>query len=224
MSDLLTSGRPEKNDTKFKKYDLDDEVDATDLLRRIAKGASVVESAAPAKKYLPLFKHPLPVSKHRYDHEANLKRIMSNHIERQAAAAVTLGDAYALEEVYMRGAPVEMTETNGFTPLHIAAQTNQIDCVMVLLNIGVNVNATNIAGVTPLFVARAAGSTQVMELLLEKGARINVDKDKFVHSSTVVSSSHLFKPNEDFRGDRAGIKAIHKSRRPNEFQLNHTSY
>lgn len=61
----------------------------------------------------------------------------------------------------MRGAPVNVPNKNGFTPLHIAAQLNSIDSVLVLLNIGeiggVDVNSTTLSGFTPLYLARAAG-------------------------------------------------------------------
>ena len=62
----------------------------------------------------------------------------------------------------MRGAPVEIKDENGFTPLHIACQLNNFNAVMVLINIEVDINAVSIAGYTPLFIARAGEYNHIL--------------------------------------------------------------
>ena len=211
------SGRGDKNNPKFIDYDLDEEVDCTNILKAIAKSHPVVVTGVPVIKYIPMYRHPLPVSKHRHEHTSVLTRVLSCPLHKQAAAAVTFSDPWTLEEVYMRGAPVDRKEANGYTPLHIACEGifpseyithtyrvflflsiflifnhllsssspssssfspppfstssllplaiaiaiaiailgNKIECVMVLLNIGVDINATSLAGITPLYLAKA---------------------------------------------------------------------
>jgi hypothetical protein len=133
------SGRPQRssNSTKFAKLDLSSEVDQLSLMRAIATGKSVVAPGASVGAYVSIYKHPLPVSKHRYNHEAVLRRIMSCPIEMQAAAAVVARDSHTLEVVFMQGAPMDLKNPiNGFTPFHLAVQANDIECVMLLLHIG----------------------------------------------------------------------------------------
>lgn len=85
-------------------------------------------------------------------HEAVLRRVLSTTLNKQAFSAITLRAAWVLEEVFMRGAPVNISDLNGFTPLHIAVQNNDFECMMVLFNIGVDYNAETLSGVTPLFL------------------------------------------------------------------------
>ena len=77
--------------------------------------------------YLPLYHHPLPVSPNRFFHEKNLSKVMSCRVEYQGIAAITKGDAWALEEVYMRSDLAVMGRKNGATPLHVAIQMNDIE-------------------------------------------------------------------------------------------------
>ena len=113
-----------------------------------------------------------------------------------------------------------MQEANGYTPLHVAVEGNKIECTMVLLNIGVDVNVTTLSGITPLYLARAARAAEVEILLMEKNARLETEKDKFIFSSTVMSSSQLFRaPPELTLG-----KMPPKSRRPGEMEERHFSY
>ena len=110
MMSTYSSGRlaEKTKHQKFIQYDMDDEVDCTKLLKAIAKSEDVIVDGKPVLKYIPMYKHPLPVSKTRHEHELVLRRVLSAPLPRQAIAAVTIGDAYVLEEVYMRGAPVEV--------------------------------------------------------------------------------------------------------------------
>ena len=73
------------------------------------------------------------------------------------------------------GSPVDLPDENGFTPLHLSVQLNDYECIMVLLNIGVNINAATISGFTPLYLSIATRSKQAEQLLLENGARMFVE-------------------------------------------------
>ena len=75
----------------------------------------------------------------------------------------------------MQGAPLETSDKNGFTPLHVAVQMNSFECVMVLINAGVNVNVCTLSGVTPLYLAVSAGANEAAGVLRENGGLMEID-------------------------------------------------
>ena len=171
------SGRPpKKTGTEKFQLNIDDPEDFNRLLRACAQKKALT---SPGKKkplrYQPLFKHPLPVSDHSAYHDTNLRRATCCSLDNQIAAAVTFGDAWVLEELFMQGAPVNIADKNGFTPLHLAVQMNSFECVMVLINAGAEVNATTLSGVTPLYLAVAAGGNEAAAVLRENGGLMEID-------------------------------------------------
>lgn len=152
------------------------EDDSRKLLRCIARSEGLNSTQGRTKGYLPLYKHPLPVSETRFIHEDTLRKVLSCKLEFQAMAAISRGDAWTLEEIFMRGGLKTMKGKNGSSPIHLAVQMNSIDAVMVLINIGVDINEVNSMGFTPLFLAKSAGANQIEQLLLENGAKLVVDK------------------------------------------------
>jgi len=171
------SGRPpKKTGTEKFQLNIDDPEDFNRLLRACAQKKALT---SPGKKkplrYQPLFKHPLPVSDHSAYHDTNLRRATCCSLDNQIAAAVTFGDAWVLEELFMQGAPVNIADKNGFTPLHLAVQMNSFECVMVLINAGADVNATTLSGVTPLYLAVAAGGNEAAAVLRENGGLMEID-------------------------------------------------
>jgi ankyrin repeat protein len=115
-----------------------------------------------------------------------LNRVLCAKIEDQAAVAVSLGDPWVLEEIYMRGAPVEVAGKSGYRPIHLAVQKNQFECIMVLIGIGVDINVVTVSGVTPLYMARASGAVQAAEVLIEKGAKLMIDPMRIAPGVTVL--------------------------------------
>ncbi len=94
-----------KKDPKFSNIDFDNAEDCLALHRAVARGEPLTRSAhghAPLH-FKAMFKHPLPVSDHRHQREANLRRVRSVALERQAAGAVAIRDAWVLEEIFMSG-------------------------------------------------------------------------------------------------------------------------
>jgi ankyrin repeat protein len=73
-----------------------------------------------------------------------------------------------------------LTETNkiGYTPLHVAAKSNSISCVVKLLQIGVDINAQDENGDTPLHLAIKKNSVQSIKNLVFSGAKINIQNKK----------------------------------------------
>jgi hypothetical protein len=151
--------------------DKDDE-DFLHLMEAIAKseGLQVKNKGNVVPSYTPIFRHPLPVSEHKFYHERNLQRVMSCKREFQAVAAISQCDGWTLEEVYMKGGESVLGSKNGDSPLHLAVQMESIDCLLVLLNIGVDLNKPNALGFSPLQIAEAKGLTDISKLLRERGA------------------------------------------------------
>ena len=67
------------------------------------------------------------------------------------------------------GAPVDVRDEAGQTPLHHAALNGYAECAKVLLNAGSDAGATNAAGQTALDLAVAGGQTCVAEVLRKLG-------------------------------------------------------
>ena len=167
-----------------------------ELFRIIAEGEALAQPLPRDRErtiYRPLYHHPLPMGMSRYQHETLLRRILTSPLDKQVLAAITLNDAWCLEECYLRGAPVDTVDRCGVTPLHLAAQLDRLDCCMVLVNIGVDVNASHLDGMTPLGLALASKSTLCVRYLREIGAkeRILVRNPRFSAASTVLELDSL---------------------------------
>lgn len=67
------------------------------------------------------------------------------------------------------GAPVDVRDEDGLTPLHHAALNGYAECAKVLLNAGSDASATNAAGQTALDLAVVGGQTRVADLLRKRG-------------------------------------------------------
>jgi len=123
------------------------------------------------------------------DHEKTLCKILACKPEKQAISAVIMRNAWVLEEVYMRGAEVDIPDKNGFCPIHIAASLNCYEIIMILIHIGVDYNCTAGVGVTPLYLAKAANSLQVVKLLEEKGALMHGTESTLAPGANILDLS-----------------------------------
>ena len=73
-----------------------------------------------------------------------------------------------------RGAKVSLTSNSqGFTPLHVAARGGKLDMVKLLIEARGNVNATGKRVDTPLTLAASQGHFAVVDYLLSHGAAVN---------------------------------------------------
>jgi ankyrin repeat protein len=73
----------------------------------------------------------------------------------------------------MQQPKVQSVEPDGTTPLHRAAQRNDLGTAERLVRTGANVNAANRYGVTPLSLACVNGNAPMIEMLLKAGADAN---------------------------------------------------
>mmetsp|Transcript_8875 Transcript_8875/g.13304 ORF Transcript_8875/g.13304 Transcript_8875/m.13304 type:complete len:196 (+) Transcript_8875:93-680(+) len=164
--------------------------DDLDLMKRVFRGEPIKKKTTPKQlRPQPIFKHPLPVSSRRFGHEKMLRDVSCHAADRQVLSAVTLQNAWVLEEVIMNGAPIDTRDTNGFTPLHIACRNNDFECVMVLINFGADINAVTISGITPLYMAKAAEATQVVNLLMKQNAVLEFGSHRSLPGATVLEVS-----------------------------------
>ncbi len=124
-----------KNTLSLEEY-TDDELEA---IKRVNRGEplrdKIPKNYSSFQRIKPIFHHPLPLSRHRFPQEKMLREVSTHAANRQALTAVTLRNPWVLEDVLMRGAPVDVQDKNGYTPLHIACSQNDFECAMVLINV-----------------------------------------------------------------------------------------
>lgn len=93
---------------------------------------------------------------------------------------VLLGQTERAELLISRGA---MVNRIGWTPLHYAASTGQLDAARMLLRHDAQINAVAHDGTTPIMMAAYGGSEPMVRLLLDAGADLYA---KTEHGYTVV--------------------------------------
>ena len=86
------------------------------------------------------------------------------------ADAVRAADVAAVGALLRDGADVNAAEADGMTPLHWAAQFDNLDAADLLIRAGAQVSAATRYGFTPLLLACTNGSTAFVERLLGAGA------------------------------------------------------
>jgi ankyrin repeat protein len=88
--------------------------------------------------------------------------------------AAMAGNRDAVRSLLKDGADVNMTQADGMTALHWAAQKGDVDMATVLLYASANVKATTrIGGYTPLLIASKNGDAAMIDTLVQAGADPN---------------------------------------------------
>jgi ankyrin repeat protein len=82
-------------------------------------------------------------------------------------------DTEAVRRLIKQGVPVNVSQPDGFTALHWAAERNKADMADLLIRAGEHVSAADAYGVTPLSLACTNGSVPMVEMLLKAGANPN---------------------------------------------------
>lgn len=73
---------------------------------------------------------------------------------------------------------ISLVDSDGMTPLCLAAANDSIPCASLLLDRGSNVNFANEKGQTPLHFAAQSGSKTMANLILDRGGRLeSADSD-----------------------------------------------
>jgi ankyrin repeat protein len=97
--------------------------------------------------------------------------------EADLIGAAKLGDLTRARELVTRGAPVDVTDRRGYTPLMWSSAAGSVDLTRYLLEHGAHPGARAADGATALFLAAANGSTDVVRLLLSRGANPGVARE-----------------------------------------------
>lgn len=87
-------------------------------------------------------------------------------------AAAFDGDVEAVKQLLASLPPREELWTDRGTPLHFAVQGDSKECVELLLDAGLEIDAENGDGITPLMQAAVMGHEDVLVVLLNQGASI----------------------------------------------------
>ncbi|KAM8892731.1 cortactin-binding protein 2 isoform 2-T2 [Spinachia spinachia] len=85
-------------------------------------------------------------------------------------AAAQNGHAECVTLLLSSGSPADVSDGNGFTPLHLAAAHGHSSCVEVLLSAGAAVDRAAAGGQTSLSLACEAGGLDCVRVLLSAGA------------------------------------------------------
>jgi len=88
--------------------------------------------------------------------------------EKLAVLSETLSaaDIEKIRSLIDSGADVNVTNTNGVTPLYVALHKGHTEVVKLLLAANADVNAASKKGKTPLDIASQKGHTEIVELLM----------------------------------------------------------
>ncbi|MGQ4809748.1 hypothetical protein NKDENANG_03175 [Candidatus Entotheonellaceae bacterium PAL068K] len=85
--------------------------------------------------------------------------------------ATEVGDVEAMQALLDQGAAINVSNAQGWTPLHVAAASGDIAVIELLLGYGADVNAASNIGTTPLYNTPVlARKPAVIKLLLDHGA------------------------------------------------------
>jgi ankyrin repeat protein len=107
--------------------------------------------------------------------------------DRELLDAVKRGDVAAVQAQLKAGADPNAAQGDGLTPLHLAAQTGNLEITRILLSGRASVSAkTRLGDYTPLHLAAGGGHTTVVAALIDAGADVNA-----VTKYTGVAPLHL---------------------------------
>ncbi len=98
------------------------------------------------------------------------------------------GNASFIEAMIRAGAYPNAKNSRGFTPLHFAAKSGDINGVKLLIKLGVSIDSKSNTGETALHFAALGDHAECCECLLDSGAEVN-SKNKELHTPLTLALS-----------------------------------
>jgi uncharacterized protein len=106
----------------------------------------------------------------------------------EVADAMARGDIAAARALIAKKADVNAAQVDGTTPLHWAAQSDDLETADLLIKAGAKVMAANQEGATPLMLACVNGSAAMIEKLAAAGADVNAPLTPSADTALMLAS------------------------------------
>ena len=94
-------------------------------------------------------------------------------LQKQLITAITKNNLSTVKNAVTNGANLNIKDSFGFTPLHIAVQLKNLEIVKYLVDQKANVNSKDNSGNTSLHTAIRSGSLEIVKYLVDQKANIN---------------------------------------------------
>jgi ankyrin repeat protein len=105
-------------------------------------------------------------------------------------AAAAHGDLYAIDGRVRTGAPIDVVDGNGRTPLHVAVFMRRHDAARALLRHGADANALDRQKYDVVTIASVLDDVPMLELLLAGGAKATNITSPY-HGTALIAAAHL---------------------------------
>ncbi|KAJ2671019.1 hypothetical protein GGI25_005634 [Coemansia spiralis] len=112
---------------------------------------------------------------------------------RRTVTEMGQGDSDTVLQMLRGGVSVNVKDSVGRTPLHVACSCGNIEGVRLLIHMGADVNALDKIGNTPLTIAATSAQTDIVIPLLEGGADPNIGKGLMSAMAMVKSRLRLLR-------------------------------
>ncbi|MBR4748287.1 MAG: ankyrin repeat domain-containing protein [Abditibacteriota bacterium] len=108
--------------------------------------------------------------------------------------AVMDGDLTHVQQLMNKKAPVNITDSSGFSPLHYSVCFKDLAITKLLINNKANLDARDIEGYTPIYYAAENGSAEIFNLLLKRGASTApTEKTSLLHMAAYGGNTDIIR-------------------------------
>ena len=122
---------------------------------------------------------------------------MSHSLLTPAMGGSRLGDNQAIAKVrVVRGAAIEASRQQKFTPLYVAALTNRVESLIYLLDCGASTDVDSWDCSTPLSMAISFNNHRMAEELIERGSSLNLTSaftTSYLRSAAVFGDERMIR-------------------------------